>query len=191
LPPPPDALGGKSATELIESGKVKVTIDPKFPQAIGIAAIQHRTWMYGNFVWEFLVNPLDDNPLCTSDNPIGIEDTEDVRVLNKVAPLTPNLAVRIRPDITLARREPDPNFGKFRYSIRTLVRHEVIQLNELIVRCAEDAVFFRDDRPWMRILIEKNRDFRIETLVEKKDVGDRLLVMSRQRIVRQAIEERT
>jgi hypothetical protein len=40
-------------------------------------------------------------------------------------------------------------------------------LNRLLVRSAEDTVFFRDDRPWVAGFITKNRHFRVDTEVVK------------------------
>jgi hypothetical protein len=72
LPTPPPQLGGKSLTELLESGNTRVKIDPKFPQAIGIASILHQIKRFGNFNWDILINPFDDSPFFTSDFPIAI-----------------------------------------------------------------------------------------------------------------------
>src|SRR5437867_12890829 len=39
FPPPPPELAGTSLTELLSTGAIKVTVDPKYPQAIGISSI--------------------------------------------------------------------------------------------------------------------------------------------------------
>jgi hypothetical protein len=41
MPKSPKALGEKSITELLADGTVKVTVDPKYPQAVGISNILH------------------------------------------------------------------------------------------------------------------------------------------------------
>src|ERR1700692_2293138 len=75
FPRPPDVLGGASLTELLHSGKLEITVDPKFPQAIGIAHILNMTSMLGNFAWEVLQNPFPDSPFFTSDFPVAIEES--------------------------------------------------------------------------------------------------------------------
>lgn len=40
-------------------------------------------------------------------------------------------------------------------------------MNRLLVRCAEDVVFYRDEHPWVRRFIEKNRQFRVDHTVQK------------------------
>lgn len=56
IPRAPEALGGKSYTELIESGILKTTIGEKYPQALGINGIMERVNIWGNSAWDILVN---------------------------------------------------------------------------------------------------------------------------------------
>lgn len=184
LPPPPTSIDAKNLSELIEKGLAAVNVDAKFPQAIGIAAIKKRAAMFGNCAWELLRNPFDDSPFVTSDNPVAIEETSDPRVIDKVLPLSPRLAVRIHPDVRLRGREPDPAFGGFRHRITTLRKQEVLGLNTLLVRCAEDCVFFRDDRAWVHAIVKKNRDFRLEVVTEKIKTDGGIATFSRQAISR-------
>jgi hypothetical protein len=159
---PPPEFGGENLTELLNNGKLQVEIDPKYPQAIGIASILSIVGRFGNYTWDVLIDPFDDSPFFTSDFPIAIEKTDDLRVLNKIIPLSPNLAIRIRPDLSLDRDRNDFSFSNFRYTIRKLSRAEVVSINRLIVRCAESTVFFRDDHEWIIRFVKRNAAFRIE-----------------------------
>ena len=69
----PEALGNKSLTELLQDGTLKFTIDPKYPQAMGIVAITHHASVFGNSPWEILRNFDPSNPFFTSDYPAAIE----------------------------------------------------------------------------------------------------------------------
>jgi preprotein translocase subunit Sec61beta len=162
LPPPPPVLGGKSLTELLQSGDIQISIDPKYPQAIGIASILLVTITFGNFEWDVLINPFEKGPFFTSDFPIAIERTHDARILNKIIPLAPHIAIRIRPILSYDRKHPDYSFSGFRRNIRKLSRSEVMNINRLIVRCAETTVFFRDNYEWVSSFVKKNANFRIE-----------------------------
>ena len=160
--PPPPALGGENLTELLRSGSIAFVIDPKFPQAISIANILKQTALLGNFNWEILRNDIDSSPFFTSDFPVAIEESDDPRTLNKIVPLAPNLAIRVIPDRTFDKSRADFTFANFSNHSRKVNRQEVMKINRLIVRCAEEIVFYRDDYPWVQPFIAKNRYYRIE-----------------------------
>jgi hypothetical protein len=155
LPTLPDKLGGYSLTELLRTQKVKLTVDPKYPkypQAIGIASILDHVAAFGNVNWDVLVNRFDQSPFFTSDFPA---------ILNKVVPLAPHLAVRLRINPRIDRKRADFTFANFDYRIREIGHKEVADINRLIVRCAENLVFYRDDAAWVSKFIAKNRRYRV------------------------------
>jgi Protein of unknown function (DUF4238) len=183
LPPPPPQLGDTTLTELLRDGAVDITIDPKYPQAIGISSILACTATFGNFKWEILHNDFDDSPFFTSDFPVAIEKTDDPCIVNRIVPLAPNLALRIRPDLTLDRGRSDFSFANFGYRRRKVGRKELVKLNCLIVRCAEDCVFYRDDCPWVRPFVTKNWHYRIEPQTYRLTTPTGTLLVSTQRVV--------
>lgn len=152
LPRPPSLVGVA----------IEAKVDPKYPQALGIDSIKHNATMFGNCMWEILHNDFQDNPFFTSDFPVAIERSDDPRVLNRIVPLAPNLAIRILPNFALDRAVADFSFPHFRFRTHRLTRDRVLQINRLIVQCAEETVLFRDDRPWVASFVAKNRRFRIE-----------------------------
>ena len=182
LPPMPKSLGN-SVKEAIESGKVLVTIDEKYPQAIGIAQIMERTALLGNLRWEVLSNRQHDNPFLSSDYPIAMEMTGDPRVLNKLVPLAPDLAIRMVPDISMDTSKVTLDFKDFRYRTRTPSVGEIRNINRLTVRCAEDLVFCSLASDWLMRFIAKNRSFRLEMLNDRFPTETGTLLLSRQRIV--------
>jgi len=182
LPAPPPEFGGGSLTELLHKGKMHIEVNPKYPQAIGIASIVSRTITLGNFKWDVLVNPFNDNPFFTSDFPIVFERTADPRILNKIAPLAPDLAIRIRPDLSLDRKCADFSFSGFRHTVRRLSRPEVMSINRLVVRCAETTVFFRDNYEWVPKFVEKNARFRIEPRTQRIPHGNGMLLWFTQEV---------
>jgi uncharacterized protein DUF4238 len=167
VPPAPEGLGGKSLTDLLQKGEVKIEVDRKYPQAMGIASILQHTARFGSSRWEILHNTFPDSPFFTSDFPVAIERGEDRRVLNRIVPLAPDLAIRIVPDLILEHDHCTLGFSQFSVRSRRLTRNEVISINCLLVRCAEDIVFYRDNLPWVKPFVTKNRRYRIETRTEK------------------------
>ena len=183
LPPPPAEMGGANLTDLLRDGKIEVTIDPKYPQAIGIDVILRQAAMFGNFKWELLHNDFGDSPFFASDYPAAIEKTGDPRILNRIVPLTPACALRIKPDVALSGRRPDFSFTNFGYRSRRIDRKEVAKLNCLIVRCAEETVFYRDNHPWVRPFVVKNRRYRIEPHTHELPTPTGTLMVFTHRIV--------
>jgi hypothetical protein len=105
------------------------------------------------------------------------------RILNRIIPLAPNLALRIRPDLSLGRGQADFSFRNFGFHTRRVSCQEVINLNCLIVRCAEDMVFYRDDHPWILPFIAKNRHYRIEPHTHELQTAEGTLLISTQRVI--------
>jgi hypothetical protein len=106
LPRAPAVLRNKTLTELLADGTVRVNIDRKYPQAVGISTIRNRTALFGNSRWEIVRNNARTSPFFTSDYPVALE-AKDTRFANWIIPLAPDLAIRIIPEISLSRTEPD------------------------------------------------------------------------------------
>lgn len=178
----PPELGSKSITELLAEKEIQFDVDPKYLQAIGINSIESRLSVFGNSRWEILLNKTPDCPFFTSDFPVALEARSE-RLMNWIVPLAPDLAVRIIPDIHLSRTAPDFSFSKFTSRHRQLRRSEVVELNRLIVRCAEDLIFYRDSHSWIETFVTKNRNYRIDAVTECIPLPDGVMNISTQRIV--------
>lgn len=184
FPPPPPELGGQSLFELMESGKVCVTIDPKYPQAMGIVNILSSISAFGNFKWEVLINNSDSSPFFTSDYPVAIEQSDDPRIYNRLVPLSPKLAIRIYPDTSVDRSENDYSFSNFRVKYKKLNNDQVRAINQILVRCAETTVFYRDHFDWVPRFVERNSMYRIEPQSVKMPTDDGTFLLVTQKISR-------
>jgi hypothetical protein len=177
IPKAPEALGGKSMTELLADGTLTFDVDPKYPQAIGVTTVMNHVSIFGNSSWEILRNEETASPFFTSDYPVAIETFDLNTPINRIVPLAPDLAIRIQPDIRLSRVPPDLSFAKFKASSRKLRPKEISDLNRLIVQCAEDLVLYRDDRAWVESFVAKNRHYHVEPVTQtlKYDGGDAIV----------------
>jgi hypothetical protein len=185
LPESPEALGRRPISELITEGTLKIGIDEKYPQAVGIRTILRRLSILGNSTWEILRNEHGDTPFLTSDFPVAIEN-QGAKIANRIVPLAPDVAVRIIPDPRLSRAEPDLSFKSFRSRQRRPTHAEIVDVNRLIAQCAEELVFFRDDLNWIPKFVAKYRHCRIETAAGRVPVGDGFFNYASQRIVDRA-----
>jgi hypothetical protein len=168
---------------LLRDRSLEIVIDPKFSQTLGILLIVYLTATFGNFKWEMLCNNFDDHPFFTSDFPAAFEKTDDPRLLNRIVPLAPYLALRMRRDPLLNRGQADCSFSHFRCRRRHVSHKELVMLNRLTVRCAEDSVFYRDDQPWVHRLIAKNQYSYIEPHTHTLATPPGILLSSTPRIV--------
>lgn len=84
LPPAPDALGGKSLTELLKDGTVYFKIDPKFPQALGITSIISWVSVFGNSRWENLRNEEPDTPFLRATFPWAWREAPTLECLTEL-----------------------------------------------------------------------------------------------------------
>jgi Protein of unknown function (DUF4238) len=130
-----------------------------------------------------LLNGFNDSPFFTSDFPAAVEETTDPRIINRIVPLAPYLAIRIKPAPTIDKDLADFSFTNFRCRRRSISRKEVEKINLLIVRCAEDAVFYRDDSAWVQRFIAKHRHYRVEPSISKQPTRNGSLLISRLKIV--------
>lgn len=178
----PSLQGKTTITELLNKGDLEIGINPKYPQALGIASILGHVATFGNFKWEILHNPFVNSPFFTSDYPVATEKTADFRVSNRIIPLTPKLALRIRPDILINRASIDDSFKNFTCKIRYLNHKEVVYINRLIVQCAENQIFYSEDQAWIPLFIEKHRNYRLEPHTEILRVPGGTLQLSTEKI---------
>jgi len=184
LPPPPKELGGTSMTDLLQKGLVKVNVDDKYPQAIGIAGLYDRTIKFGNSEWDILINEDPYSPFFTSDFPIAIEHSEDPRILNRIMPLAPDIAIRIRPTFAPPPRKDADQFPMFSARVRILNHQEIRKINTLIVQCADEQVYYRDDKEWVMPFISKNAGYWIEPITARIPTHKGELIWSSMRITR-------
>lgn len=181
----PESLGNKTLTELIEGGMVNVAIDPKYPQALGIADIQTLMTRLGNATWEILLNEDPASQFLTSDYPVALETMSDPAMIHRLVPLTPSVAVRIIPNVPVNWEKVGAGFPMFRY-VRRYPDHAAIRaLNTAIVQCAETTVFYRHQQNWMKRFVAKNSSYRIEAVTERLPGRKSQVLLTTQKIVRQ------
>lgn len=183
IPLPPQELGGRHLAELLQAGDIEINVDPKYPQALGISQIFGLVAAFGNFEWDVLLNRFEDSPFFTSDYPIAIEQGDDPRLVNRIVPLAPNLAVRIKPNFKVDRRRADFSCKHFRCRMRTASRKEVAAINRAIVQCAEDAIFYRDNLLWVPKFIARNRHYRIEQITHRLPAENGSLLITTHKIM--------
>jgi hypothetical protein len=167
IPPVPEAFGNRGLTELLDDGSVKITIDEKYPQAIGISQIEGRVYTFGNALWDIMFADPADGAFVTSDFPVSLGPSYDPRVVSKTVPLAPDVAVCIHPQVRERGKEPDFSFPEFRAKFRRLKPKEIRLINRGLVESAETMVFYHRDADWLLPFVRKHRDFRADAIVTR------------------------
>ncbi len=180
IPRAPDGLGGKSLTELLEEGTIRLTVDEKFPQALGIAGVLQRVSGFGNASWLVVHNPHEDSPFFTSDFPIAVHQFGDT--FSRLIPLAPDLALGVVADVAY-RKIIDMNFPGNRRATQTASRSLVRALNQQIVRSAENAVFFRDSLRWIPSFVAKHARYRVEFVPTQHRTANGFVTVGETKIV--------
>jgi hypothetical protein len=184
LPPAPDILGNKSMTELLEDGSVKISVDEKYPQAMGISVIEAVVGNFGNALWDVMFADRSYGSFLTSDFPVGLGASHDKRVVSRTVPLAPDIAVRIHPMIGERDEASDFSFPQFRARFVQLGLNEMREVNRQIVQAAETMVFYNDDVDWLVPFVRKNRDYRMDSIVDRIPApGGGKFIVASQRIM--------
>lgn len=159
FPPPPAALEAASLSELIQAGAVGFHVDPKFPQAIGIANIMDIASTLADCAWDIIHNDNDDSKFFSSDFPVVTLPSYSGGASAKIVPLTPSLAVRLHPK---RRGTSSSNLKLRHHRSRTIraTRQDAIEINRWIIRAAEKLVFCPRSYEWAGRFVQRNRAFR-------------------------------
>lgn len=171
MPPLPKIFGDKSIKELFEEDVIQVKVDSKYPQAICTKQIFSHLAIFGNCKWDILINNNVEDPFFTTDFPIGFELTKDPVIQNKIVPLRPNVAIKIIPSRDINTKNPDPNFSNFGFIVKEIRRKEVVDINRLLVKCADRMIFSRDKRSWTESFIKKYSDYHMDTTINEIPAG--------------------
>jgi hypothetical protein len=126
-----------------------------------------------------LANDHADSPFFTSDFPLAIEESEDLHTNNRILRLTPGAGRAHRTQPAARSRQLH-----FESSFRSVERRELRDINRLLVRCAEDLVFYRDDLPWVKPFIETHSAYRIESQTLELPTPLGAMHVSTQQVVR-------
>lgn len=171
-------------------GTVDFKVDGRYSQAIEAEDMDKVIGLLTHGDWEVLHNRFSDCPFFTSDYPIALEVSKSIPwINNKIIPLSPSLAIRIKPSTDTKRQElPFVNFSVKR---RALSRGEVKMINTLIVRSAEEIVVYLKEYDWTLDFINRNRHFWIDGVVTKRVVSEkeRLFINRHQLLKRPAPPE--
>ncbi|BDV43602.1 hypothetical protein GURASL_25250 [Geotalea uraniireducens] len=169
----------------LETWGLKVEVDKMFSHAIGIEILTDMATNLCRYPWLIMRNETDI-PFITSDNPaVMYFHNDNVQFGETVVPLTPRLAILISPtdgqtdvelDDVLKAGNPHDRFG--------LVKPKYVkEFNKLIIKCAEKTVLHSCRVEWLEKLVNKYRNWQMETLTDTLVTSKEVCVINRPRPV--------
>lgn len=169
----------------LEAGGLKIDVDKMFAHAMGIEILTDLATNLCRFPWLILRNETDI-PFITSDNPAVMYFHDDnVQFGETFVPVTPRLAILISPtvgktgvdlDEVMKAGNPDDRFG--------LIKPQYVkEFNKLIIKCAEKTVLHSCRAECLERLVNKYRNWRMETLTNTLLTPSESYVINRPRPV--------
>lgn len=152
---------------------VKIQTNYKYAQSFGITKLMERLYLFGNSTWDIIFNNFSDSAFFTSDYPVAVIESEnDPRFKDRIFPLAPDIAIRIRINIDYKYIGVN-RLRTFRYRFVEPGRNAILSINRSIIKCAENNIYYRDECSWVLPFVTKNRFFRVEPALQHIPFGQR------------------
>ena len=177
-----DQHEAEKTAEALLSPDIRIMVDPDYPRAM---ALQNCVCVQANLYqakWMVLKNETDQ-PFLTSDYPACKKFESDTDMFGIFYfPLTPQWAVLVGVNPEKYDRKPDLRKLRVGETSSGVINPEAVpDLNELIVKSAEDHIICNGQFDWVAELVETFKDWRLEALIDSFSTHDGTLQMFRLR----------
>lgn len=123
-------------------------------------------------------------PFITSDNPAVLYYKDNNPQIGQTyIPLKPNMAILIAPDLSI-KRPSDEDVRKYDNSkdaFGVIKPPCVEEFNKQIIKSAEKIVIHQCKEDWLKKLVHKYRNWRVETIISHLPTEKGVFTISRQR----------
>ena len=168
-----------------QDNKIKIKIDRKFAHAQGMLVLIGILNQFCCSRWVVLIND-SSTPFITSDNPAVLYYIDNNPQIGQIyIPLKPNMAILIAPDLS----NEDPNhedvkrYDHSQYRFGTIKPPYVEKFNKQIIKSAEKTVIHRCKEDWLKELVKKHRNWRVEAITSYLPTDNGVITISRERPV--------
>lgn len=179
----------RSAIEkAIQERSIHAAVDEEYVHAVSIQHLVQATYRFYCFHWLVLVNETD-TPFITSDNPASLYYAEQNSQFAIVfVPLSPKLAVLIKPDIEIDRPTIDDvkNYMHPGDDYAHPKEDFVKLLNELTAQSAENLVLHSTEEEWVEAIVSNYKDWRVENKTFELPYDNGMVIINRQMACRNA-----
>ncbi len=181
-------LPQETVDRVLEAGIV-ANVDPKHSHARMIQLLVDLQWHFYKSPW-LVLNNRTDSPFLTSDFPVGFYYPKPHSQLPyRYVPISPRSAILIKLSLDDDDRH-HPREDITQYPSTTVdiadVKHDFVRLlNVLTVRGAESLVISNRGADWIANLVKKNKDWRMDSGVQRIPHGTGFLTMTQMKPRRQ------
>ncbi len=158
IPELPD-WDGKSIKKLKEEGKIQLKIDNKMPQALATSKLYEMTETLASSDITIL-RIRGNNGFLTSDFPSITLDHFENKYAQRFIPLAPKVG------LIFHTHTYDPKRKNMYTYTRTIGKKQVAEINNKIIKAAEELIFSARKYPWLTELIRELKDFHTEMVTE-------------------------
>ncbi|WP_435705589.1 DUF4238 domain-containing protein [Yoonia sp.] len=151
---------GKSLSQLKAEGKVKLDINLKMPQAMATTQLYAIRDSLASSDMTIL-RPRGNNRFLTSDFPSIILSYYQNKYAQRFLPISPKLGIIFH---THTSAEEGVNAA---HKYKEIGQQAVREINDEIIRAAENLVFSTHRFPWLRSRVRELKNYRAENVTEK------------------------
>ncbi len=166
----------------IREQSIHAVVDEEYAHSIAIQNLTKMTYAYYCSHWLVLVNETGI-PFITSDNPASLYYTEkNPQFANVFIPLSPTLAMLIKPDLNFNRPTIDDvkNYTHPGDDYAHPKKRFVKILNVLTVKSAENIVLHSKEEEWVESLVSKYKDWRVNNKTSKFAHENETIIFNKQ-----------
>jgi hypothetical protein len=181
LSPDTKALLYRAITE----DQVALDVDREFAHALGIESLLSVLNQLYCSCWLVLRN-ITDIPLITSDNPTTLYYPDsNPQYAHIYIPVKSNLAILISPDLSImnAGHKDVLKYSNQKDRFGTIKKNYVKIFNTLVVKGAENIVLHSSEEDWLERLVQKYKNWIIESRIDHLHTESGYITVQRQQPV--------
>ncbi len=170
---------------LIRNKGIRIQVDRMYAHAQNMMVLGGATNRFYCSHWLVLINKTVI-PFITSDNPaILYYENMQQQIAQTYVPLKPSIALLIAPDLDMRNPsfEDVKKYSNSKDSFGVVKQSYVEKFNEAIVKSAERIVLHREREDWLKRLVRKYSNWRVEAIVSHIPTGRGDMIITRQQPV--------
>jgi hypothetical protein len=168
-----------------QDNKIGIEVDREFAHAQGMMTLMGILHRFYCSHWLVLIND-SSTPFITSDNPAVLYYKDNNPQIGQTyIPLKPNMAILITPDLSIERPSDEDvkRYDNSQDRFCIIKPSYVEEFNKQIIKSAEKIVIHQCKEDWLKELVQKYRNWRMEAIISHLPTEKGVFTILRQRPV--------